>query len=215
MIRRYEAVLFDLLTALVNSWTLWNKVAGNPQDGKRWRAAYLRNTYGAGRYRAYETLVAEAAEEVGLPRRLADDLAAGYATLEPWPEAAGVLGALGRMLPLGIVTNCSEMLGRVAVGRTGANFAVIVTAERAGFYKPHPRPYQIALEALGVAPERCLFVAGSPFDLFGTGKLGLPTYWHDRIGMTAPPDVPAPLWRETTLTPLLDIPGLDKPRCSG
>jgi 2-haloacid dehalogenase len=215
MIRRYEAVLFDLLTALVDSWTLWNKVAGNPQDGKRWRAAYLRNTYGAGGYRAYETLVAEAAEEVGLPRRLADDLAAGYATLEPWPEAPGVLDALGRMLPLGIVTNCSEMLGRVAAGRIGADFAVIVTAERAGFYKPHPRPYQIALEALGVAPERCLFVAGSPFDLFGTGKLGLPTYWHDRVGMAAPPGAPAPLWREATLTPLLDIPGLDKPRCSG
>ena len=101
MDRRYDAVLFDLLTALLDSWTLWNRVAGNPEDGKRWRTAYLRNTYGVGRYRAYETLVAEAAEEAGLPRRLADDLAAGYAALEPWPEAPSVLSAVSSVLPVG------------------------------------------------------------------------------------------------------------------
>jgi 2-haloacid dehalogenase len=214
---RYDAVLFDLLTALVDSWTLWNRVAGSPEDGKRWRAAYLRNTYGAGRYRPYEALVAEAAEEVALPRSLAAELAAGYAALEPWPEARGVLRALSRnlRLPLGIVTNCSQTLGRVAAARTGADFAVIVTAERAGFYKPHPRPYQMALDALGVAPARCLFVAGSPYDLFGTKSLGLPTYWHDRIGVAAPAGAPVPMWREPSLMPLLDVLDLAKPRISG
>jgi len=215
MTRRYDAVLFDLLTALVDSWALWNKVAGNAVDGQRWRIAYLHNTYGAGRYRAYEVMVADAAEEVGLPRRLAGGLAAGYAALEPWPEAPVVLSALSGTFPLGIVTNCSEALGRVAAARVGADFAVIVTAERAGFYKPHPRPYQIAVDALGVAPERCLFVAGSPYDLFGTGRLGMPTYWHDRVGMNAPPGAPAPLWRERTLTPLLDVLDLAEPRVSG
>ncbi len=215
MDRRYDAVLFDLLTALLDSWTLWNRVAGNPEDGKRWRTAYLRNTYGVGRYRAYETLVAEAAEEAGLPRRLADDLAAGYAALEPWPEAPSVLSAVSSVLPVGIVTNCSERLGSTAARRTGANFAVVVTAERAGFYKPHPLPYRIALDALGVSPKRCLFVAGSPYDLFGTSKLDMPTYWHDRIGMTAPRDVPTPMWHEKTLTPLLDVLGLAAPRSSG
>ena len=212
MARRYDAVLFDLLTALVDSRTLWNVVAGNAADGERWRAAYLRNTYRTGRYRAYELLVAEAAAEVGLPRRLADDLTAGYASLQPWPEVPAVLGAAGAAVPLGIVTNCSEALGRTAAARIGVDFAVIVTAERAGFYKPHPRPYRIALAALGLAPERCLFVAGSPYDLFGTSKLRLATYWHDRVGMAAPPGAPAPLQRETRLLPLLDLLGLASPR---
>jgi 2-haloacid dehalogenase len=214
MFCRYDAVLFDLLTALIDSWTLWNRVAGNAEAGKRWRIAYLHNTYGAGPYRTYEALVAEAAGEVGLPRRLADDLALGYATLEPWPEAPRILNALTGVVPLAIVTNCSEILGRIAAGRTGADFAVVVTAERAGFYKPHPRPYQIALDELGVTPERCLFVAGSPYDLFGAGSLGLPTYWHDRIGMPLPPGAPAPLWREQTLAPLPDVLGLAPPRIS-
>ena len=32
MIRRYDAVLFDLLTGLLDSWTLWNAVAGSEQE---------------------------------------------------------------------------------------------------------------------------------------------------------------------------------------
>ena len=56
--RRFDVVLFDLLTALLDSWTLWNIVAGSPEDGRKWRAAYLRRTYETGAYRPYETLVA-------------------------------------------------------------------------------------------------------------------------------------------------------------
>ncbi len=78
MTRRYDAVLFDLLTALLDSWTLWNAVAGSEQAGRRWRAAYLAITYRTGSYQPYEDLVAGAAESVGLPRRLADELAARY-----------------------------------------------------------------------------------------------------------------------------------------
>ena len=54
---KYDAVVFDLLTALLDSWTLWNAVAGSEADGLRWRRRYLEITYGCGRYRPYETLV--------------------------------------------------------------------------------------------------------------------------------------------------------------
>ena len=136
---------------------------------------------------------------------LASHLAAQYGELRPWPETHEVLGALRRQgLALGIVTNCSEKLGMKAVACTGIGFDVVVTAERAGYYKPHPRPYEMALEELGVTADRSLFVAGSAFDLFGTRKLGLPTYWHDRVGMPAPPDAPTPIERHRSLHPLLN-----------
>ncbi len=67
MNRRYDAVLFDLLTALLDSWSLWNTVAGDADSGHRWRMAYLRITYAAGHYRPYEQLVGDAAQAVGLP----------------------------------------------------------------------------------------------------------------------------------------------------
>ena len=204
MNRRYDAVLFDLLTALLDSWSLWNAVAGSEQVGIRWRTAYLAMTYRTGRYRPYEGLVADAAESVGLSRRLADDLAARYGDIEPWPDACDVLSALhGAGVPLGVVTNCSEALGRVAAGRIPVPFSVIVTAERAGCYKPDPRPYLLALEELEVSPECCLFVAGSAYDLIGTACVGLPTWWHDRIGMTAPEGPPPPIARCRALIPLV------------
>jgi 2-haloacid dehalogenase len=204
MSRRYDAVLFDLLTALLDSWSLWNTVAGNGRDGRRWRSAYLAITYRTGPYQAYEGLVADAAEAVGLPRRLADELAARYGDIRPWPEAADVLGRLHDAgVPLGVVTNCSESLGLPAARRIAVPFGVVVTAERAGYYKPEPQPYLLALEELGVPAERCLFVAGSAYDLIGTARVGLPTWWHDRIGTTAPPGVTAPVEHHRTLTPLV------------
>ena len=203
---RYDAVLFDLLTALLDSWTLWNRIAGSEERGREWRAAYLRQTYQAGRYRPYETLVAEATLEVGLASELATYLAERYHELKPWPEVIEVLDALRREgLKLGVVTNCSEALGATAVVCTGVDFDVVVTAERAGYYKPDPRPYETAIAELGTTASRCLFVAGSAYDLFGASKVGLPIYWHDRIGMQQPPDMPEPLAYHRTLHPLLDL----------
>ena len=159
--RTFDAILFDLLTALLDSWTLWNIVAGSPENGRKWRVAYLRRTYETGAYRPYETLVAEAAAEVGLSPTLATQLAARYGELKPWPEVREVLGALRREgVAMAVVTNCSEELAATAVACTGIDFDVAVTAERAGFYKPNPRPYEMALDELGVVPGRCLFVAG-------------------------------------------------------
>jgi 2-haloalkanoic acid dehalogenase type II len=203
---RFDAVLFDLLTALLDSWTLWNMVAGNAEDGRKWRAAYLRRTYAAGAYRPYEALVADAATEVGLSPTLSVQLAARYGELEPWPEVREVLGALRREgVALGVVTNCSEELAAKAVACIGIEFDVVVTAERAGFYKPEPRPYQMALVELGVPPGRCLFVAGSVYDLFGTSRAGLPTFWHDRIGMAAPSNAPERIAHHRLLYPLLEL----------
>ena len=202
--RRFDAVLFDLLTALLDSWTLWDNVAGSTEEGRRWRAAYQRRTYETGAYRPYELLVAEAAAETGLSPSLAAQLVARYGELKPWPEVRKVLRALhGDGVALGIVTNCSEKLGATAVACTGVEFEAVVTAERAGYYTPHPRPYEMALDELGVVPSRCLFVAGSAYDLSGTHKLGLPTYWHDRVGMTPPPDAPTPIEHRRSLYPLL------------
>jgi 2-haloacid dehalogenase len=203
---RFDAVLFDLLTALVDSWSLWNAVSGGGENGGKWRAAYLRRTYRTGRYRPYETLVAEAAMEVDLPSALAECLTARYHELEPWPEVHEVIGALGREgVRLGVVTNCSEALAMTAVACTGIDFDVVVTAERAGYYKPDSRPYEKALAELGTTASRCLFVAGSAYDLFGASKIGLPTYWHDRIGMKPPANAPEPLAHHGTLYPLLGM----------
>jgi 2-haloalkanoic acid dehalogenase type II len=199
---KYRAVLFDLLTGLLDSWTVWNRVAGGEAAGRKWRAAYLELTYGCGAYRPYETLVAEAAVSSGLSKEHASMLEQQWATIAPWGEAPEILRRLKR--PLGVVTNCSERLGRVAAARVGVPFAVIVTSERAGFYKPRPEPYRLALSELGLEPKDVLFVAGSGFDLIGTSKVGLDTYWHNRVGLKRPPEAPPPMREERSLEGLLE-----------
>jgi 2-haloacid dehalogenase len=155
----YAAVVFDLLTALLDSWTLWNDVAGSPDAGMKWRRRYLEITYGCGAYRPYETLVREAARDVGLPESLGDGLERRWDELAPWPEARRVLARLS--VPLAVATNCSIRLGRQAADRVGVPFKTVATAESVGFYKPRPEPYRAVLAALGTAPDRTLFVAGS------------------------------------------------------
>ncbi len=203
--QKYQAILFDLLTALLDSWTLWDDSAGSKARGREWRAEYLKRTYGCGAYRRYESVVAEAAVAVGMDASHAATLEHNWARLAPWPGVRAMLTTLARSHRLGVVTNCSERLGRIAAARVGVPFEVVVTAERAGYYKPDPRPYQLALQELGLGAERVLFVAGSAFDLFGTAAVGLDTYWHNRVGLQAPADAPEPLCESRTLSELAEI----------
>jgi 2-haloacid dehalogenase len=200
---QYDAVLFDLLTALLDSWTLWDRSAGSVPAGRRWRAAYLELTYGCGAYRPYEDLVREAAQATGLDAGAPGRLEAGWDTLMPWDDVGRSLNALRSRWKLGVVTNCSERLGRRAAARLGVPLDVIVTSERAGHYKPDPAPYQLALADLDLPAQHVLFVAGSGFDLFGTARCGLDTLWHNRAGLTAPSGAPTPLAQGPQLWPLL------------
>lgn len=199
---KYDAVIFDLLTALIDSWTLWNDVAGSPDAGMKWRRRYLEITYGCGAYRPYEALVREAARDAGLPDSLGEALERRWGELKPWPEARGVLARIP--VPLAVATNCSVRLGRQAADGVGVPFKVVVTAESAGFYKPRPEPYLAVLKALGTEPERTLFVAGSASDVPGAKGVGMPVYWHNRIGLP-PRDEASPDHLETTLHGLVDL----------
>ncbi len=203
---RYDAVIFDLLTGLIDSWTLWNAVAGNEEAGQRWRHHYLRLTYATGDYQPYEDLVVQAAREQGFDEETGRQLIARWDELQPWPETPGVLNRLKGRMPLAVVTNCSVALGQRAVARVGVEFDVVVIAEQVGAYKPDPRPYRAALKELDVEPERALFVAGSAFDVNGSGALGMPVFWHNHASLPRPEeDISALKAEHQSLEPLVEF----------
>jgi 2-haloalkanoic acid dehalogenase type II len=198
------AVVFDLLTALLDSWSVWDAVAGSETQGRRWRARYLELTYQCGAYKPYEDLVAEAAADSGLPSTAATALRANWDNLTPWPEAPRVLARLrAQGLRLGVVTNCSTELGRRAAARCVIPFDAVVTAEEVGFYKPCPEPYRAVLAALNISVEDALFVAGSSADVAGAAGVGMQVVWHNRIGLPAQPGS-KPLREAASLDAALD-----------
>lgn len=198
---RYDAIGFDLLTALLDTWALWDEVAGGHEAGQRWHAASQAMLRGRP-YRPFEDIVRDSAAEAGVTPERAEELLARWGEFSPWPDVPGALAALPPLRRF-IVTNCSERLGAVAGGRAG-RFDLVMTAERAGAYKPDPRPYRAALDALGLDPGRVLFVAGSAHDVGGAGRVGMDVYWANRGGVPAPEDARA-LREEPDLRGLADL----------
>ena len=198
---RYAAVGFDLLTALLDSWSLFANVAGGRELGMRWHAASQSLLRGRP-YRPFEDIVREAAGTVGINATTADELLRRWGESAPWPDVPDVLSHLNSYTRF-IVTNCSERLGALAAARAGT-FDLVMTAERAGAYKPDPRPYRAALDALTLQRKRVLFVAGSAHDVGGASRAGMDVYWANRGRVPAPSDATA-MREEEDLRGLIEV----------
>lgn len=190
--RTYDAIGFDLLTALLDSWSLWSEVVGGRELGMRWHGASQAMLRGKP-YRPFEDIVRDSAREVGVSDAQAEEMLRRWGEFPPWPDTPEVLAQLAGYRRF-IVTNCSERLGALAARKAGT-FELVVTAERAGAYKPDPRPYRLALETLGLDPGRVLFVAGSAHDVGGASRVGMDVYWANRGDVPSPADATALLVR--------------------
>ncbi|KAF2438568.1 HAD-like protein [Karstenula rhodostoma CBS 690.94] len=202
-----KAIIFDLLTGLLDSWTLWDASTptGTSLEGRKWRKQYLEVTFGSTVYgpgSTYEELVARSAGESGLPNSAPEALLQNWKDLTAWPEVGRVLRALREKgYLLGVVTNCSKKLGHAAVrnaekaaegaGEGTWKFDAAVTAEETGWYKPAVQAYHGILPLLGegVRPEDVLFVAGSAGDVVGATKAGFRVVWNNHVGLERKGDV--------------------------
>ena len=181
---KYDVIVFDLLTDLIDSWSLWNEIAGSELKGCDWRARYLQITYNTFEYKKYEDLVLLSAQQVGLKNTNAFKLIDEWERLKPWPEVNMVLNKLKDKFALGVATNCSIKKGNEAIELIDVKFNSTVTAEEVGFYKPHPEMYNCILKKMNTSPSRTLFVAGSPFDVEGAKSMDMDVYWHNRVGLS-------------------------------
>ncbi len=198
---RYAAVGFDLLTALLDSWSLFADVAGGRDVGMRWHAAAQSLLRGKP-YRPFEDVLLDAAGVVAIERAKAEELLRRWGECALWPDVPGTLAHLHGYTRF-IVTNCSERLGALAAARAGT-FDLVMTAERAGAYKPDPRPYRAALDALTLHRKHVLFVAGSAHDVGGASRSGMDVYWANRGRVPPPADAKA-LREEEDLRGLIEL----------
>ena len=95
--------------------------------------------------------------------------------LDAWPDVASGLAQLKRNYRLAPVSNGNISLMVDLARRNGFSWDAILGAEIAGDYKPKPRVYLAAAEALDLEPEVCMMVAAHSNDLAAAAALGLRT----------------------------------------
>ena len=178
-----RALLIDLLMATMDSITTWSEAAGDRDLGLAWRDAVTARMIEAGRYTSYDALVADAADELGLPPEAPAALRATWSRMRAWPDAAALAGV---DIPYAFVTNCSSELAAVAVERSGLRPAFAVSAEEAGWFKPRREIYLMAAERLDTGPDTIRFVAGAAYDANGASAAGLSTVLVARRGRQQP-----------------------------
>jgi 2-haloacid dehalogenase len=158
-----------------------------------WRAKQLEYTWLRslmGRYADF-TAVTQAALEyackvlhLSLNAGKTAQLMAAYDKLALYPDARAALAALSG-LKLAILSNGSPaMLGPV-VKNAGLDktFDAVISVDAVKIFKPDPRVYQLAPDALGVTKSAIGFVSSNYWDAAGAKNFGFNVFWINRAGV--------------------------------
>jgi 2-haloacid dehalogenase len=111
----------------------------------------------------------------GVDEKTMAHLNGAWHRLDAWPDVAPGLGRLRRGFLLAPVSNGNISLMVDLARRNGFPWDAILGAEIAGDYKPKPRVYLAAADALDLAPTACMMVAAHSNDLAHAAACGLAT----------------------------------------
>ena len=136
-----------------------------------------------------------------LPDEVLRDLTLAWHRLDAWPDVPAALKRLRKKFLLAPVSNGNISLMVDLARRNDFPWDAILGAEVAGDYKPMPRVYLAACEALDLAPAECMMVAAHSSDLAAAATCGL------RTGHVARPDEHGPGTGETRPTVPVDEAG--------
>jgi 2-haloacid dehalogenase len=109
---------------------------------------------------------------------------AGFLELSPWPDAPAVLDALRRTgIRLVLLSNFTQAMLHSAVSSAGLQrlFEPHLSTDRVRAYKPDPRAYRMAIDALRLRRAAILFAAFAGWDAAGAKAFGFPTFWLNRM----------------------------------
>ena len=122
----------------------------------------------------------------GLSEDVMRELNLAWHRLDAWPDVPPGMARLKRRVMLAPVSNGNISLMVDLARRNNIPWDAILGAETAGDYKPKPRVYLAACEALDLPPGECMMVAAHTNDLLAAAKCGL------RTGHIARPDEKGP-----------------------
>ena len=221
----YRLITFDAYSGLADFKTslmpVITRVLALPADAAEpflttWRAkqldaAALSNALNRGRMSFHDCTAlaldyAAGKHDVTVSAAQRDELIESWYPLQPWPEAADVLGMLrDRGYLLAILSNGDRVMLESIATQVSVEINHIFSTESAGVYKPDPKVYDLPIDELGLKRDEYLHVAGGANDVIGTKSAGIACYWNNRTGDRVIYPQFAADFEGPNLTGLLDI----------
>lgn len=209
-----EAIAFDAYGTLFD---LAGEDWAAPEVVQMFRAKQLQYTWLVslmGTYRDFDDISRAALEHTAAANGIELDVDAileRQRRIRTFPEVPAALLRMGagRVRKLAIVSNGRPESLAALVANNGLDqlFARIVSVHPLGTYKPSPRVYRHALDELGTAAQRLLFVSSNGWDAAGAAQFGLRTAWVNRTGAPSEGVGPRPEIEVSDLTELADALG--------
>ena len=109
-----------------------------------------------------------------------------YLTMKAWPDVPEAVGALKQSgIRLALLSNMTSKMLNANIESAGLQhvFEAVLSTDDVRSYKPDPRAYKMAVEALGLKREEILFVPFAGWDASGAKWFGYPTFWVNRLDM--------------------------------
>lgn len=143
-------------------------------------------------YRRYHDVLAEVVRGFGerlgfeVSSEEAESLPQSLKEWLPFPDTIQALEKLKKRYKLAIVSNTDDDLFAEAARHLKVPFDEVITAEQARAYKPSEAPFRMALQRLGLSPDRVLHVGQSVYhDVIPAKSLGIATVLVLRRGSGA------------------------------
>jgi putative hydrolase of the HAD superfamily len=80
----------------------------------------------------------------------------------------------------GLITNGKTLIQHGKVDQLGIrdDFDFVIVSEEAGFKKPDPRIFEMAIRKLDLKPDECIYIGDHPSnDIEGAANIGMQTIW--------------------------------------
>lgn len=185
---RPAAVLWDMDGTIVDTEPYWMsaETALVAEHGGTWSHDDAMQLVGSGLENSARILqqAGVALSTTAIIDHLTDRVMAQIAESVPWrPGARELLAALrAEGIPVALVTMSLRRMALAVAEAIGDDvFAVVVAGDDVEHAKPHPEPYLLAAERLGVPIERCAAIEDSEFGLVsaiasGAAAIGVPCH---------------------------------------
>lgn len=163
------------------------------------------------RVRSFSHLARERGRDPALGRAVAEAYSdeRDHANVELYPGTTKVLETCASDYDLALITNGPRQTQRIKLEATGIadRFETKVFAGDEAAAKPHPMPFQRALEALSVPTDRAIHVGNSlDADVRGAVDVGMDAVW---VTNGSARETNLPDYRIDTIGDLLDLPPLN------